>query len=86
MTLLPRVTVTRPRIWLTQKVPFPKTSLPDDDHKLQLNSTLDDEDISMLDNSFDPGFFSGASSSADQRQLNQTIAKDIPERHSFASK
>ena len=89
LTLLPRVTVKRPRIWIPQKVSFPKTSLPDDDQELQVQKidlNRDDEYISMLDNAFDPGFFSGASSSADQRQVNQTMANNIPERHSFVSK
>ena len=84
LTLLPRVIVTSPRIWLPQKVSFPKTILPDDDQELQvqqLNLTRDDEDIFMLDNAFDPGFFFRASSSADQCQVNKTMATNIPERH-----
>ena len=40
----------------------------------------------MLDNAFGPGLFYGASSSADQRQVNQKMAKDIPDKHSFVSK
>ena len=89
LNLIPRVTATSPCVWLPHKMSFPKTSLQDDDQELQvqqLNSTRDDEDISMLDNAFDPGFFSGESSSADQHQVNQKIENYIPERHSFFSK
>ena len=89
LTLLPRVTVTSLRVWIPQKVYFPKTSLPDDGQELQvqkLDLTRDDEYESMLDNEFEPGLFSGASSSDDQHQVNQPMANDIPERNSFVSK